>query len=114
MSTSSFTQDGYANLTAPELIPENYRVQHWDLIRSFDRKFSPVLTDVLPMTEAPDGGAQRFLWPIYTSSKPMARMYDAEEQVKYIAAPAINIIFLQLENIYTCSLNLYFSGLYKI
>lgn len=85
----SFIQDGYPNLTAPELIPENYRVLHWDLIRSFDRKFLPVLTDILPMTEAPDGGAQRFLWPIYTSARPMARLYDAEEAVKYLAAPAI-------------------------
>lgn len=85
----SFFTDNLPNLTAPELIPENYRVQHWDMIRNFERKFKPVLTDILPMTEAPDGGAQRFLWPIYTSAKPMARMYDAEEQVKYIAAPAI-------------------------
>ena len=89
MSTSSFIADGYPNLTMPELIPENYRIQHWDMIRNFERKFKPILTDILPMTQTPDNGAQRFLWPIYTSSKPMARMYDAEESVKYIAAPAI-------------------------
>jgi len=85
----SFVNDGWPNLTAPELIPENFRNIHWEMIRSFDNKFKPVLTDILPMTEAPDGGMSRFSWPIYTSARPMARLYDSEEQTKYLAAPAV-------------------------
>lgn len=84
-----WTQDGWPNLTAPELIPEEFRVRHWDMIRSFDNEFQAVLTDILPATASPDGGAQRFEWPIYTSPRPMARIYDAEEQTRYLAAPAL-------------------------
>ncbi len=86
---ADFINDGWPNLNAPELIPENFRNIHWDMIRTFDNKFSPVLTDILPMTEAPDGGMQSFMWPIYTAARPMARLYDAEEQTKYLGAPGI-------------------------
>lgn len=80
---------GWPNLQAPELIPELFRERHWELIRTFDRVFKPVLTDILPMTEAADGGAQRFEWPIYTAARPMARLYDAEEPTRYLSAPAV-------------------------
>ena len=80
---------GWPNLNAPELIPELFRERHWELIRTFDNVFKPVLTDILPMTEAADGGAQRFEWPIYTAARPMARLYDAEEPTRYLSAPAV-------------------------
>lgn len=85
----SWTTDDWPNLTQPELIPEEFRVKHSLMIRTFDTQFKPVLTDILPMVEAPDGGSQRFDWPIYTSARPMARIYDAEEQTRYLAAPAV-------------------------
>lgn len=81
--------EGMPNLSRPELIPEIFRIRHWEMIRTFDRKFKPVFSSILPMTEAPDGGAQRFEWPIYTAARPMARLYDAEEAVRYLGAPAV-------------------------
>ena len=89
MATDFDLIDGWPNLNAPELIPDIFRLRHWEMIRTFDRKFKPVLSDVLPMTEAPDGGAQRFEWPIYTAARPMARLYDAEEPTRYLGAPAV-------------------------
>jgi len=80
---------GFSNLQAPELIPQLFRERHWELIRTFDNVFKPVLTDVLPMTQAADGGAQRFEWPIWTSARPMARLYDAEEPTRYLSAPSV-------------------------
>ena len=80
---------GQPNLQAPDLIPQLFRERHWEMIRTFDNVFKPVLSDVLPMTEAADGGAQRFEWPIYTSARPMARLYDAEEPTRYLSAPAV-------------------------
>jgi len=47
----------------------------------------------MPLTEAPDGGAQKFDWPVMTSPRPMARLYDAEEQTRYLAAPGIKTEF---------------------
>lgn len=85
----SWTADDWPNLTQPELIPEKFRIRHSMLMRTFDKKFKPVLTDILPMAEAPDDGAQRFDWPIYTAARPMARIYDAEEQTRYLASPAV-------------------------
>lgn len=81
--------EGWPNLNAPELIPYKFRVRHWEMMRTFDRKFKPIFTDILPMTEAPDGGAQRFEWPIYTAARPMARLYDAEEPTRYLGAPSV-------------------------
>ena len=80
---------GFSNLQAPSLIPQLFRNRHWEMIRTFDNVFKPVLTDVLPMTEAADGGAQRFEWPIWTSARPMARLYDAEEPTRYLSAPSV-------------------------
>jgi len=85
----SWTKDGYPNLEAPYLIPETFRVQHKLMMRTFDKVFSPVLTDIMPYTEAPDGGASSFDWPIKTSMKPMSMLYDADEPTKYLAAPAV-------------------------
>lgn len=89
----SFTAQGWPNLTMPELIPEEFRVRHQMMIRTFDFEFTPILSDIMPLTEAPDGGAQKFDWPVMTSAKPMARLYDAEEQTRYLAAPAIKTEF---------------------
>lgn len=89
MASDFDTVDGYPNLTAPELIPAAFRNRHWEMIRTFDRVFKPILTDILPMTEAADGGAQRFEWPIYTAARPMAKLYDAEEATRYLGAPAV-------------------------
>lgn len=87
---SSFTNvDGFPNLTTPDLIPQKYRNIHWEMIRTFDNVFKPVLSDIFPMTEAADGGSRRFEWPIYTAARPMARLYDAEEQTRYLSAPAV-------------------------
>jgi len=80
---------GQPNLQAPDLIPLLFRERHWEMIRTFDNVFKPALSDILPMTEAADGGAQRFEWPIYTSARPMARLYDAEEPTRYLSAPAV-------------------------
>lgn len=85
----SFNRDGKPNLEAPDLIPETFRVQHKLLMRSFDHIFKPQLTDILPVTESPDGGAQRFDWPIKTSPGAMARLYDMDEPTRYLAAPAV-------------------------
>jgi hypothetical protein len=86
---ASWTKDGYPNLEAPYLIPETFRIQHKLMMRSFDKVFTPVLSEILPLTQAPDGGAQSFDWPITTSQKPMARTYDADEPTRYLGAPAV-------------------------
>ncbi|NHJ40128.1 MAG: hypothetical protein FK731_08860 [Asgard group archaeon] len=86
---SSFVVDNWPNLTMPQLIPEEFRVRHQLMIRSFEFEFQPVLSDIMPLTEAPDGGAQKFDWPVMTSPRPMAQLYDAEEQTRYLAAPAV-------------------------
>lgn len=85
----NFYKDGYPNLEAPDLIPETFRTQHKLMMRTFDTVFQPVLTDIFPAVESPDGGAQRFDWPIITSPQPMSRLYDADEETRYLAAPGV-------------------------
>ena len=80
---------GFPNLEAPYLIPWEFRKRHQLMIRVFDMQFKPVLTDIMPPTETPDGGMQKFDWPIFTSPAPMSRLYDADEPTEYLAAGGV-------------------------
>jgi len=86
---ATFTKSGYPNLEAPELIPETFRTQHKLLMRSFDIDFKPTLTDIMPAVESPDGGSQRFDWPIITVAQPMAPLAAADEPARYLGAPGV-------------------------
>ena len=84
---------GFPNLHAPYLIPEEFRVRHQMMIRIFDRKFVPFFTQIFPAGESEGAngarGVEKFDWPVLTSTRPMARIYDRDEPTEYINAGGV-------------------------
>lgn len=87
----SFVDGGYGNLEAPWMIPEAMRERHLLNIRLYDWKFSPVLQEIFPKTPAPDGGANKFDWPIMVNPEPMAMLFQQDEEAPVLNAGGIGL-----------------------
>jgi hypothetical protein len=81
------------NLHAPYLIPEEFRIRHQLMMRTFDLAFRPFFTMIFdPIdSEGSDGarGVEKFDWPVITSTRPMSRLYDRDEPTEYINAGGV-------------------------
>jgi len=86
-----FIDAGFGNLEAPWLIPEAFRERHMLSIRGYDWKFTPVLQDIFPKTPSPDGGSNKFDWPIMVNPEPMAMLFQQDEETPIMNAGGIDL-----------------------